>query len=233
VDRVKVLNTAAGIVLGAAALLFAILAEKPVTVVPFALMVLAGLALASLAKFTPVRVAGAVTVAVALAGAGVVFWLSPRLLVNDPVVVVTRETVHVTPPVPTAATVTVVAPDVTKQVTGCFVVKFVGTPPPDYGFAVATNTDTDARLYYEGIVKQTAKENEWAAQITVGSETEGLGATFHVFVVAIEKRWIDYLSGTRFDEGATWWTSMSTPPGSIVAARFDVRRENSPSMACP
>lgn len=117
-------------------------------------------------------------------------------------------------------------------VPGCIVVTFTAAPPKGTSFAVATLIEGETRYYYEGEVVNDTSSNEWSAQVTLGDERVGPGMRFRIFILALEEELRDYLVATNPEPDNSWWSSPGRPPGSQIAAQFEVRRTASPDVTC-
>jgi hypothetical protein len=231
-----VLNGAMGGAIGAAALLLTILTNRPSVVLPWTLVVLGVLAVVPMLTVpTAFRliVTGAITVG--LIASGIVVFLNPHLLTRTQTrVKVQTKTVFRRPPLPATPAVTIDSPVAADQgnVPGCLNVKFRGTPPAGYGFAVAHHPANDVRTYFEGAVQQDPGSGEWSGTLVLGTTTSGMSSTYEISIVAIPLPSLQYLTQSRPEQDATWWSGTTNPPDSLPVSHFNVTRSTNPSVTC-
>jgi hypothetical protein len=137
---------------------------------------------------------------------------------------------------PPRVTVLEPPPGDTHPVNACIRLRFRVEEPTWYGFVIAAKAagpNADPRFYFEGQLTEDPVNGEHIGTIELDA-ADGVGLPYKLYIVAMDRDDVDYLSHTRPDEDETWWSSERLPAGAVVAAGpIDVRRDNNPEVQCP
>ena len=85
-------------------------------------------------------------------------------------------------------------------------------------------------LTLDGEVVKDASTQEWTSRLTLGDTNAGMSLLYHVKIVLLDTELADYLTHSRPEANATWWTSETLPPKARTVSAFDLRRDSKPAM---
>jgi hypothetical protein len=133
-----------------------------------------------------------------------------------------------------AVPVKVAQPDLNhpQPVPDCLEIRWTGEPLNGWGYAVANQAPGDPRMYFESQVEHNSDTGEWTGRMVLGPGGQNVGTTYQIYVISGGKDLLTYLSNTRLEQGATWWSGLGFPPGFQSVAHFAVVRNADVSEAC-
>jgi hypothetical protein len=195
--------------LGLGGAVASILALPDGMVAPALLGLVGLLALATAWMSPPWRIATATVLAISLMTCAVLVWIGAF---DDE---------------PEAGDVTIVRPAAGEAVPPCarVDVQVLGEHPPEgWSYAVAQRDDQDDRYYFEPL---RLEGQIWTAEISTFT------SPLHLWVVAIDEGWREYLATTTDEPRATYWSSEDWPPGSVTIYDAPAPIAGSPPTECP